>query len=70
MRTGGSFGSSPLRREIGLGDATTVEHVEVTWPATGERQLFDGLHLDSAYRLCEGNPHAIEVPLQSFELSP
>jgi len=70
VRTGGSFGSSPLRREIGLGDATAVEQVEVIWPATGKRQLFDDLRLDSAYRLREGDPSPIEVALQSFELSP
>ncbi|MBT4504594.1 MAG: CRTAC1 family protein [Gemmatimonadetes bacterium] len=69
VRTGGSFGSSPLRREIGLGDATTIEQVEVTWPA-GKRQLFTELRLDSAYRLREGDLQAIEVALQSFDLSP
>lgn len=29
---GGSFGSNPLRSEIGLGQATSIERLEVTWP--------------------------------------
>lgn len=51
---GGSFGANSLRQEIGLGDATAIRAVSVTWPATGETQVFEGLGLDSAWRLIEG----------------
>ena len=33
--TGGSFGSSSLRQEIGLGNATKIVSVEVIWPRPG-----------------------------------
>jgi hypothetical protein len=68
--TGGSFGSSPLRQEIGLGDAVAIAHVEVTWPATGIRQIFGKLELDRAYRLRESAPLATEMRLTPFDLSP
>jgi hypothetical protein len=58
--TGGSFGSSSLQQEIGLGDATALPTVEVTWPG-GERQLFHHLPLDRIVRLREGDPEPVVV---------
>jgi hypothetical protein len=51
-----SFGGSPARQEIGLGDATEIVSVEIWWPASGERQRFEGLAIDSFYEITEGNP--------------
>ena len=68
--TGGSFGSSPFRQEIGLGDAAAVVLVEVTWPATGQVQRFEGLFRDRAYRLRESEPAAQPVARRRFDLSP
>ena len=68
--SGGSFGSSPLRQEIGLGQATAIKFVEVTWPASGKKQRFSNLALDQAYRLLERNPLPQNLVLQRFDLSP
>ena len=68
--TGGSFGSSSLRQEIGLGDATAVEHVEVTWPINAGKQRFENLGLDRVYLLREKEPVATEVALKRYDLSP
>jgi hypothetical protein len=59
--SGGSFGASPLRQEIGLGAASRVERVEVFWPATGEIQKIEGLQPRRRYRIREGSPEANEV---------
>ena len=59
--SGGSFGGSPLRLEIGLGDARRVDGVEVFWPATGETQRVSGLEPRRRYRIREGSPEAREV---------
>jgi hypothetical protein len=59
--SGGSFGGSPLRLEIGLGDARGVDAVEVFWPATGETQRVAGLEPRRRYRIREGTPDAREV---------
>jgi hypothetical protein len=57
--TGGSFGSSPLQRHVGLGEATAVERVEVRWPrAGGAVELFTGIEPGGAYRLREGSGRA------------
>ncbi|MCG8461941.1 MAG: CRTAC1 family protein [Holophagales bacterium] len=55
--SGGSFGASSLQLEIGLGNATAIEAVEVRWPA-GEVEGFEGLGLDAAFRLLEGSGRA------------
>jgi hypothetical protein len=52
--SGGSFGASPLRQEIGLGDARRIESVEIFWPVTGATQTVRGLELDRHYRIREG----------------
>ncbi len=68
--SGGSFGSSPLRQELGLGDASAIEFVEVVWPGDGDKQRFAGLAMDRAYRLIEGGQASQRVVLRRFDLSP
>lgn len=65
VNSGGSFGSSPLRQEIGLGNATAITRVELVWPASGLRQTLTGLALDRAYRVREGEPRPMPLNLTS-----
>jgi FG-GAP-like repeat/ASPIC and UnbV len=52
--SGGSFGASPLRQEIGLGEATAISSVEIQWPGSGATQTLEGLQLDHRYQVREG----------------
>ncbi|PYS26374.1 MAG: hypothetical protein DMF75_22225, partial [Acidobacteria bacterium] len=40
VSSGGSFGASPLMQHIGIGKATAIASIEVTWPASRTRQVF------------------------------
>jgi len=51
--TGGSFGSSSLQQEIGLGDALAIEELRLTWPASGQVQSFRDVGLDRVLRVRE-----------------
>ena len=51
---GSSFGASTLTQEIGLGQAQRIVSLEVRWPATGARQVFTDVPLDSHVRIREG----------------
>jgi tetratricopeptide (TPR) repeat protein len=51
-----SFGGSPHRQEIGLGDATRIESLTIRWPRTAEPQVFTDVPLDSFLRVTEGAP--------------
>ena len=53
--TGGSFGSSSLQQEVGLGDATSIESIEVRWPASGETQVFLDVEMDRVHLVREGS---------------
>lgn len=58
VNSGGSFGSSPLRQEIGLGTGTKIEKLDVFWPKTGKTQTFTDLRPNRSYLLEEDNPQA------------
>jgi hypothetical protein len=51
---GGSYGGSPLTQHVGLGDATRVDSIEVTWPRSGKKQRYAKIEVDRRYRLIEG----------------
>ena len=68
VNTGSSFGSGPLRREIGLGQSTEIERVEIFWPVTGRTQVLTGLLRDHAYRVVEDAPAAEPLTLPTFTL--
>src|SRR5687767_15342184 len=46
VSSGGSFGDSSFQQETGLGDATAIESIEVTWPVTGRTQVFRDVAID------------------------
>ena len=70
VTTGASFGSSSLQQEIGLGRATALESVSVTWPTTGQTQVFANLAMNRTYKILEGDPTPLPVELRRFDLAP
>lgn len=66
--SGGSFGASSFRQEIGLGNAASVTRLEVFWPVSGRTQIFGDLRLNECYRIREGVGEAQAVTLVGFEL--
>jgi hypothetical protein len=51
--SGGSFGSSSLQVEVGLGAATRVERVEIDWPS-GLSEVVDGVSGGEVVEIVEG----------------
>jgi hypothetical protein len=66
--TGGSFGASPLRQEIGLGTAQSIERVEILWPRTGHTQTLTGLMMDRFYKVQEERAQATPWNLKAFTI--
>ncbi len=60
---GAGFGSAPLEQHVGLGRATALETLEVTWPTSGTTQVFSDVPLDGAFEITEG-----ESALRRLEL--
>jgi enediyne biosynthesis protein E4 len=64
---GGSYLSqSDLRANFGLGQATKIESVEVSWPS-GSKQTFSNVEADKFYQVEEGKD---DLVLQQFRHAP
>lgn len=63
-----SFGGSPARQEIGLGDATAIQRIEIWWPASGMRQSITGIEAGGSYRIVEGADVAEPIARKPFKL--
>jgi tetratricopeptide (TPR) repeat protein len=68
VSTGGSFGSSSLQQELGLGKARSVRRLKVTWPATGEVQVFEDVPADRVVEVTEGKAGWRAVELRRIRL--
>ena len=77
---GGSFGSSPLRQQIGLGKDARIVRLEVDWPSWAsaseqgqmanrvpQRQVFEEVPVNRLVRIVEGEPGFKEIVLETFD---
>jgi hypothetical protein len=68
VNSGGSFGSSPLRQQLGLGQAKSIDRVEIFWPVTGQTQIVRGVEMDRFHRISEGAPVAVAMDIRPIKL--
>lgn len=68
VNSGGSFGCNPLRQTLGLGKASRVEVLEVTWPSSGAVQVFRNVPVDRVIRIVEGQDAWEPVPVSRTDL--
>jgi hypothetical protein len=67
--TGGSFGASSLRLELGLGDASALESIEVVWPKKGSTpSVIQGVKVNTVIRITEGQNQFETVVLKPMDL--
>ncbi|MFQ5768329.1 MAG: FG-GAP repeat domain-containing protein [Acidobacteriota bacterium] len=66
--TGGSFGSSSLRQEMGLGEAMFIRSIEISWPGVPRPQQLPGVSVDRIYRIRQGDRTPEPMKLKSFLL--
>jgi hypothetical protein len=58
VSTGGSFGASSLRQEIGLGRATHIDTLRVVWPNRNRTvDTYTDLDVNQHLKIVEGRPH-------------
>ena len=67
--SGGSFGESPFRVELGLGAATAIELVRIRWPATGRTQELNALDLNAFYEIREGQESPRRLSPRRFQFA-
>ncbi|MBD1391588.1 CRTAC1 family protein [Mucilaginibacter glaciei] len=54
VNSGGSFGSSPLKQEIGIGKATVIDELEISWAGSGTIQRFNNVSPNQFLEITEG----------------
>ena len=55
VNSGGSFGSSPLRQEIGVGQAKLIDEIEIAWAGSRRVQRFKNIKPNQFLHLTEGS---------------
>ena len=68
VNSGGSFGCNPLQQHLGVGQAETIDRLEVYWPKTDRTQTFRNLAVDRKVEIVEGVDELRLVPERAFKL--
>jgi hypothetical protein len=69
VNSGGSFGSSPLRREIGIGQANVIDEIEIQWHGSNTTQVFKNVKPNQFYKAVEGSDQLITLPINTIKWS-
>jgi hypothetical protein len=69
VNSGGSFGANPLQQHIGVGLATAIERIEITWPVTGKTQTFKNVPVDKNIKIKEDDSTFITFKLARFDFT-
>jgi hypothetical protein len=66
VNSGGSFGSSPLRQEIGIGQAKSIDEIEIKWAGSQTVQYFKNIAPNQFLHITEGNMHPEVIRLRKL----
>ena len=66
LNSGGSFGASPLRREIGIGQAITIDEISITWPGSKTPQILKNVKPNQILKIKEGKGDVQVVKLNKL----
>ncbi|QMW01261.1 CRTAC1 family protein [Spirosoma foliorum] len=69
VNSGGSFGASPLRREIGIGRATIIDEIEIRWHGSKTVQVFRNVKPNQFLSITEGSNTLNRVALKTLNFS-
>ena len=69
VNSGGSFGCNPLEQHLGLGQASEVARLEISWPKSATTQVFEHVAADQRLAIVEGAkaPRVVSVPAFRFK---
>lgn len=65
--SGGSFGCSPLRREIGIGQAKMIDELTIYWPASGIVQAFRNIQPNQFIKIQENSNKIQQLPIKMLQ---
>ncbi len=69
VNSGGSFGASPLRREIGIGRATVIDEIAIQWHPAQKAQVIKNVKPNQHLRIREGTDNPEGIPLNELNFT-
>jgi FG-GAP-like repeat/ASPIC and UnbV len=66
VNSGGSFGSSPLQQELGIGQAKMIDDIEIRWAGSNTIQHFKNVSPNQFLHITEGNNTAEVIHLKKL----
>jgi len=69
LNSGGSFGASALRMEIGIGQANVIDKIEITWPKTQKKQAFKNIKPNQYLKIIEGENDFSKIDIKKILFS-
>jgi hypothetical protein len=67
VNSGGSFGASPMRREIGVGQAKVIDEIEIHWHGSDKVQVFKNIIPNQFIKINEASSTIEKNPLKKIE---
>ncbi|HYV95803.1 MAG TPA: CRTAC1 family protein [Chitinophagales bacterium] len=64
---GASFGGNPIMLQAGVGKATVIKEIEITWPGKNEKQVFENVAVNKMYRVTEGKNSMDDISMKAFK---
>jgi len=69
VNSGGSFGSSPLRREIGIGKAALINEIEIKWHGSSKVETFKNIVPNQFIKIKEGSGSIEKIKLKKLNFN-
>lgn len=66
LNSGGSFGASALRMEIGVGQATIIDQIEITWPKSQKKKVFKNVKPNQFIKIIEGENNFSKIDIKKI----
>jgi tetratricopeptide (TPR) repeat protein len=66
VNSGGSFGANPLCQHIGIGQAESIDKIEIQWPASNQIQVFKNVPAGLNIKIKEGDSKFTTYKLGQF----
>lgn len=64
VNSGASFGASPFRREIGIGNAAIIDEISILWPVSGVVQVLKDVQPNQFIKIKEGVDGFVPNPVK------
>lgn len=68
VNSGGSFGASTLRAELGLGQASKIDRLEIKWAGSNRTQVLENIAANQYVQITEGNNEVKKLDINKLNL--